>query len=85
VILIYITEVPDRKYVPLGPAIRALRHHRELTLVELGALCGLSHPLLSQIESGHTRGSIRSIEKIANALGVRVPQLWMIEADHPLQ
>ena len=53
----------------LGGAIRALRRERGLTLVQLAAATGLSQPFLSQLELGRSRPSMRSLFRIAAALG----------------
>jgi transcriptional regulator with XRE-family HTH domain len=53
----------------LGGAIRALRRERGLTLVQLAAATGLSQPFLSQLELGRSRPSMRSLFRIAGALG----------------
>ena len=53
----------------LGGAIRALRRERGLTLVRLAAATGLSQPFLSQVELGRSRPSMRSLFRIAAALG----------------
>jgi transcriptional regulator with XRE-family HTH domain len=53
----------------LGSAIRALRRERGLTLVKLAAATGLSQPFLSQLELGRSRPSMRSLFRIAAALG----------------
>src|SRR6478672_5067788 len=53
----------------LGGAIRALRRERGLTLVQLAAATGLSQPFLSQLELGRSRPSMRSLFRIATALG----------------
>jgi transcriptional regulator with XRE-family HTH domain len=53
----------------LGSAIRALRRERGLTLVKLAAASGLSQPFLSQLELGRSRPSMRSLFRIAAALG----------------
>jgi transcriptional regulator with XRE-family HTH domain len=53
----------------LGGAIRALRRERGLTLVRLAAATGLSQPFLSQVELGRSRPSMRSLFRIAVALG----------------
>lgn len=59
----------DAEAVRIGGRIRALRHARNLTLVQLAAGAGLSHPFLSQLERGLARPSIGSLERIARALG----------------
>ncbi len=53
----------------LGGAIRALRRDRGLTLVQLAGATGLSQPFLSQLELGRSRPSMRSLFRIAAALG----------------
>jgi transcriptional regulator with XRE-family HTH domain len=53
----------------LGGAIRALRRERGLTLVQLAVASGLSQPFLSQLELGRSRPSMRSLFRIAGALG----------------
>src|SRR5689334_15454492 len=53
----------------LGGAIRALRRERALTLVQLAGATGLSQPFLSQVELGRSRPSMRSLFRIAAALG----------------
>ncbi len=60
----------------LGGRVRSLRRQRGLTLKELGALAGLSHPFLSQVERGLARPSVVSVERIASALNVPVAHLW---------
>jgi transcriptional regulator with XRE-family HTH domain len=55
--------------VRLGRAIRAARHDRGMTLAQVAAAAGLSQPFLSQLELGRTRPSMRSLFRIATALG----------------
>ncbi|WP_308159103.1 XRE family transcriptional regulator [Curtobacterium sp. ISL-83] len=59
----------------IGGHIRALRRARSLTLVQLAELTGLSHPFLSQVERGHSRASMVSLEKIAGALATSQVEL----------
>jgi transcriptional regulator with XRE-family HTH domain len=60
----------------MGARVRSLRRARGLTLKALGAQAGLSHPFLSQLERGLARPSVGSVERIADALGVQVSELW---------
>lgn len=53
----------------LGRAIRAVRRERGLTLAQVAAGAELSQPFLSQLELGRTRPSMRSLFRIAAALG----------------
>jgi transcriptional regulator with XRE-family HTH domain len=50
-----------------------------MTLKGLGRMAGLSHPFLSQLERGLARPSVGSVERIADALGVPVGELWAPE------
>lgn len=61
--------VIDEQAVRIGSRIRSLRRAHGMTLVQLAALTELSHPFLSQLERGHARPSMVSLERIARALG----------------
>jgi transcriptional regulator with XRE-family HTH domain len=64
----------------LGSAIRARRHLLGMTLVEVAASAGLSHPFLSQLERGLARPSMRSLTAIAATLGTTA-QALMAESE----
>jgi transcriptional regulator with XRE-family HTH domain/mannose-6-phosphate isomerase-like protein (cupin superfamily) len=64
----------------LGAVIRARRRQLGLTLVDVAAQAGLSHPFLSQLERGLARPSMRSLSAIAATLGTTA-QVLMVEAD----
>jgi mannose-6-phosphate isomerase-like protein (cupin superfamily)/DNA-binding XRE family transcriptional regulator len=66
----------------LGGAIRARRRQLGMTLVEVAAAAGLSHPFLSQLERGLARPSMRSLTAIAATLGTTA-QALMAEAELP--
>jgi transcriptional regulator with XRE-family HTH domain len=53
----------------LGRALRARRRALGLTLAQVAAAADLSQPFLSQLELGRTRPSMRSLFRIAEALG----------------
>ncbi|MGI5128294.1 helix-turn-helix domain-containing protein [Pseudonocardia sp. CA-107938] len=53
----------------LGQVLRAARKTRGMTLVEVAAAAQLSQPFLSQLELGRARPSMRSLHRIAVALG----------------
>src|SRR5580693_9988604 len=59
----------------LGGAIRARRRLLGMTLVEVAASAGLSHPFLSQLERGLARPSMRSLTAIASTLGTTAQAL----------
>lgn len=63
------TETDGAQRAELGATIRRLRKENGLTLVQLAKASDLSHPFLSQLERGLTRPSMRSLHRIALALG----------------
>lgn len=67
----------------LGRAIRALRRERGLTLLQLAVASGLSQPFLSQLELGRSRPSMRSLFRIASALGTTQQTLLGLAAGDP--
>lgn len=73
--------VVDDQARRIGAAVRALRRTRGLTLVQLAEATGLSHPFLSQVERGHSRASMVSLEKIATALGTSQVELLSAGAE----
>jgi transcriptional regulator with XRE-family HTH domain len=68
----------------LGGAIRALRREHGLTLVQLATAAGLSQPFLSQVELGRSRPSMRSLFRIAEALGTTQQALLGSAAPAPV-
>lgn len=72
---------PDGADLRLGQAIREVRHGRGLTLVQVAAAAGLSHPFLSQLERGLARPSMRSLFQIAEALGTTQQALLAAAGD----
>jgi transcriptional regulator with XRE-family HTH domain len=65
------------KVVEFGKYIRSLRKKKDLTLVELSKLSGVSHPYLSQIENGKTKtvASPEILNKVAGPLGTKYEDL----------
>ena len=59
----------------LGARVRSLRRSRGLTLTQLAALAGLSHPFLSKLERGLARPSMASLSQLALALGTSQVEL----------
>ena len=66
----------------LGEAIRGRRRQLGMTLVEVAASAGLSHPFLSQLERGLARPSMRSLTAIAATLGTTA-QALMADSELP--
>ncbi len=60
----------------LGQAIRDARKAKDLTLKQMARRTGLSVSLLSQIERAESSASISSLFRIANALNMRMSQLF---------
>ncbi len=68
----------------LGTKIREIRKQKGLTLVEIAARTGVAQATLSRIETGAMIGTIESHEKIAEALGVGLADLFtgMVDPRH---
>ena len=59
----------------LGHNLIRLRKQRRWTQVMLADIAGVSGPAISQLESGVSLGHVRTLQKIAGALGVTVSEL----------
>ena len=62
--------------VDVGERVRAIRHLRRLTLRDISRRTRLSESFLSQLERGRTNASIASLQRIADALGIAVSDLF---------
>jgi transcriptional regulator with XRE-family HTH domain len=71
--------VLDDRALALGTKIRERRRALGLSLVRLAEITDLSHPFLSQVERGHARPSVTSLQRIAEALDVDVGTLFAAE------
>lgn len=58
--------------------LKQLRENAGLTQEGLGKLTGLGQPCISQIESGTRRGTVSTMKKIADVLGVTVTELRIV-------
>src|SRR5918997_8276 len=56
----------------VGPLLRRLRRRQSLTLLQLAERIGCSESLLSKIERGHLRPTLRMLHLIAHELDVEV-------------
>lgn len=65
----------------IGKYLRSLRKARGLTLTELSAMSGVSHPYISQIENGKFIPSPEILDKLSKPLGVTHAEL-MVKAGH---
>ncbi len=60
----------------LGQKIRKFRKEKGVTLVELSKKTGVAQATLSRIETGTMMGTVESHEKIAEALGIGLAELY---------
>jgi transcriptional regulator with XRE-family HTH domain len=65
----------------LGPRIRQLREAESLSLRDLADRCGVSAPMLSQVERGGTSPTLAVAARIATGLGLRLSQLLRLDED----
>jgi XRE family transcriptional regulator, regulator of sulfur utilization len=66
-----------------GPRIRALREAMGLSLRDLAERCGVSAPMLSQVERGETSPTLAVATKIAAGLDLTLSQLLRLdEGEH---
>ncbi len=61
---------PDERHGFLGEKLRKLREKLDMTQAEVGARAGVSAALIGQIEIGRVSPSLKTVNKIASALGV---------------
>ena len=60
----------------IGVKIKKIRLAKGLALKELAAKSGLTSSFLSQLENGITAPSVASLHKIADALGIKIANLF---------
>ena len=68
----------------LGERLRSLRKEAGLTQEELAERAELSFKYYAEVERGLRNPSLRSMEKIANALGVGMDDLFRFKSSHKL-
>lgn len=61
----------DKRKLPIGAAIRALRLDRGLTQLQVAGRMPCPRPYLTKIELGHNTPNLYQIEKFARALEVK--------------
>lgn len=66
----------------VGPRVKALRESMGLSLRELDARCGVSAPMLSQVERGETSPSLAVAARIAFGLDLSLSQLLRLDETH---
>ena len=62
----------------LGKRIREIRKEKNTTLIELSQKTGVAQATLSRIETGTMVGTVESHQKIAEALGVGLADLYSV-------
>ena len=65
----------------LGNKVRTLRRSRKFRLSDLANRAGCTTAYISQIEKGSVSPSISVLKGIANALGVRLVDLFLVEGE----
>jgi XRE family transcriptional regulator, regulator of sulfur utilization len=65
----------------VGARVRALREAMDLSLRELAERCGVSAPMLSQVERGETSPTLAVAARIAAGLELRLSQLLRLDED----
>ncbi|MDQ3850813.1 MAG: XRE family transcriptional regulator [Actinomycetota bacterium] len=63
----------------VGPRVRALREAMDLSLRDLAERCGVSAPMLSQVERGETSPTLAVAARIAAGLELRLSQLLRLD------
>ena len=61
--------------------MRALREAMDLSLRDLAVRCGVSAPMLSQVERGETSPTLQVAARIAAGLELRLSQLLRLDED----
>jgi transcriptional regulator with XRE-family HTH domain len=67
--------------VAIGGRVRALREAMGLSLRDLAERCGVSAPMLSQVERGETSPTLQIATRIAAGLELRLSQLLRLDED----
>jgi XRE family transcriptional regulator, regulator of sulfur utilization len=65
----------------IGTRVRALREAMGLSLRDLAERCGVSAPMLSQVERGETSPTLQVATRIAAGLDLRLSQLLRLDED----
>ena len=68
-------EAIDRTLDAVGPRLKRLRLHRDVTLADLAAETGISTSTLSRLEAGLRRPTLEQLLPLARAYGVTLDEL----------
>lgn len=66
---------PETMLESVGPRLRELRRHREITLTELSEATGVSVSTLSRLESGQRKPTLELLLPLARCFGVSLDEL----------
>jgi len=75
------TETDASSVASIGARVRALREAMGLSLRDLAERCGVSAPMLSQVERGETSPTLQVAARIAAGLDLRLSQLLRLDED----
>ena len=62
--------------IDIGNRIRNVRKDKDITLIELSKLTGVAQATLSRIETGDMLGTVDCHQRVANALGMSLSELY---------
>ncbi|HEX7292826.1 MAG TPA: XRE family transcriptional regulator [Conexibacter sp.] len=75
------SQVDATSVAAIGGRVRALREAMGLSLRDLAERCGVSAPMLSQVERGETSPTLQVATRIAAGLDLRLSQLLRLDED----
>ena len=75
------SEVDATSVAAIGGRVRALREAMGLSLRDLAERCGVSAPMLPQVERGETSPTLQVATRIAAGLDLRLSQLLRLDED----
>jgi XRE family transcriptional regulator, regulator of sulfur utilization len=75
------SDVDATSVAAIGGRVRALREAMGLSLRDLAERCGVSAPMLSQVERGETSPTLQIATRIAAGLDLRLSQLLRLDED----
>ncbi len=75
------SDVDATSVAAIGGRVRALREAMGLSLRDLAERCGVSAPMLSQVERGETSPTLQVATRLAAGLDLRLSQLLRLDED----
>jgi len=64
--------------IEFGRAIRQIRNDKQISQEEFADMCGMHRSYMSDVELGKRNISLENIEKIANALGMTIAEMFQV-------